>query len=36
MVGIPARNVGVADEEFKPYGVTEETDKKKDNEKFQK
>ena len=25
MVGIPARNIGVSGEEFKPYAVTEET-----------
>ena len=29
MVGIPARNIGVSDEEFKPYAVTEETKKEK-------
>ena len=27
MVGIPAKNVGTATEEFKPYAVTEEADK---------
>ena len=26
MVGIPAKNVGVADDDFKPYGITEEDD----------
>ena len=34
MVGIPARNIGVSTEEFKPYAVTEETKKEKDSEKF--
>tara|TARA_B100001121_G_scaffold99096_1_gene87682 strand:- start:487 stop:1065 length:579 start_codon:yes stop_codon:yes gene_type:complete len=29
MVGIPARNIGVSTEEFKPYAVTEETKKEK-------
>ena len=29
MVGIPARNIGVSNEEFKPYAVTEETKKEK-------
>ena len=29
MVGIPARNIGVSSEEFKPYAVTEETKKEK-------
>ena len=29
MVGIPAKNVGTATEEFKPYAVTEETKKEK-------
>ena len=28
MVGIPAKNVGVADSEFKPYGITPDSDKK--------
>ena len=28
MVGIPARNVGLADSEFKPYGITPDSDKK--------
>ena len=28
MVGIPARNVGMADSEFKPYGITPDSDKK--------
>ena len=32
MVGIPARSVGVADREFKPYGITSDSDKKSDNE----
>ena len=32
MVGIPARNVGLADSEFKPYGITPDSDKKSDNE----
>ena len=31
MVGIPAKNVGTATEEFKPYALTEESE----NEKFQ-
>ena len=30
MVGIPARNVGVADSEFKPYGITPDSDTKSD------
>ena len=30
MVGIPAKNIGLADKEFKPYGVTPENDSKKD------
>ena len=30
MVGIPARNVGLADSEFKPYGITPDSDKKSD------
>ncbi len=29
MVGIPARNIGVSTEEFKPYAVTEEAKKEK-------
>ncbi len=29
MVGIPARNIGVSNKEFKPYAVTEETKKEK-------
>ena len=29
MVGIPARNIGVSTEEFKPYAVTDETKKEK-------
>ena len=29
MVGIPARNIGVSTDEFKPYAVTEETKKEK-------
>ncbi|MDC0461046.1 serine O-acetyltransferase [Candidatus Pelagibacter sp.] len=32
MVGIPAKNVGLADSEFKPYGITEDSDTKKNNE----
>jgi serine O-acetyltransferase len=32
MVGIPAKNVGLADSEFKPYGITTDSDTKKDNE----
>jgi serine O-acetyltransferase len=28
MVGIPAKNVGVADSEFKPYGITADSDTK--------
>ena len=30
MVGIPAKNVGIADSEFKPYGITPESDTKSD------
>ena len=30
MVGIPAKNVGIADSEFKPYGITADSDKKSD------
>ena len=30
MVGIPARNVGIADSEFKPYGITSDSDTKSD------
>ena len=30
MVGIPAKNIGLADKEFKPYGVTPENDSKQD------
>ena len=30
MVGIPAKNVGVADSEFKPYGITPDSDTKSD------
>ena len=30
MVGIPAKNVGIADSEFKPYGITEDIDTKSD------
>ena len=30
MVGIPAKNVGVADNEFKPYGITSDSDTKSD------
>lgn len=32
MVGIPAKNVGMADSEFKPYGITPDSDAKKNNE----
>jgi serine O-acetyltransferase len=32
MVGIPAKNVGLADSEFKPYGITADSDDKKNNE----
>jgi len=32
MVVIPAKNVGLADSEFKPYGITPDSDTKKDNE----
>ena len=31
-VGIPAKNVGIADSEFKPYGITPDSDKKSENE----
>ena len=30
MVGIPAKNVGLADSEFKPYGITNDSDTKSD------
>ena len=30
MVGIPAKNVGVADNNFKPYGITADSDTKSD------
>ena len=30
MVGIPAKNVGIADSEFKPYGITLDSDSKND------
>ena len=30
MVGIPAKNVGIADSEFKPYGITPDSDVKLD------
>ena len=30
MVGIPAKNVGLADSEFKPYGITLDSDTKSD------
>ena len=30
MVGIPAKNVGLADSEFKPYGITPDSDTKSD------
>ena len=32
MVGIPARIVGIADSEFKPYGITSDSDIKSDND----
>ena len=32
MVGIPARSVGIAESEFKPYGITPDSDKKPDDE----
>ena len=32
MVGIPAKNVGLADSEFKPYGITADSDAKENNE----
>ena len=32
MVGIPGKNVGLADSEFKPYGITPDSDTKKNNE----
>ena len=32
MVGIPAKNVGLADSEFKPYGITPDSDKYQNNE----
>jgi serine O-acetyltransferase len=32
MVGIPAKNVGIADSEFKPYGITPDSDKNQNNE----
>ena len=32
MVGIPAKNVGLADSEFKPYGITVDSDAKKKDE----
>ena len=32
MVGIPAKNVGMADSEFKPYGITPDSDKNQNNE----
>ncbi len=28
MVGIPAKNVGIADDVFKPYGITSDSDNK--------
>ena len=31
MVGIPAKNVGLADSEFKPYGITPDSDKKSES-----
>ncbi len=30
MVGIPAKNVGIADSEFKPYGITPDSDTRSD------
>jgi serine O-acetyltransferase len=30
MVGIPAKNVGIADSDFKPYGITSDSDTKSD------
>ena len=30
MVGIPAKNVGIADSEFKPYGINPDSDTKTD------
>ena len=30
MVGIPAKNVGLADDDFKPYGITADSDAKSD------
>ena len=30
MVGVPAKNVGIADSEFKPYGITADSDTKSD------
>ena len=30
MVGIPAKNVGIADSDFKPYGITPDSDTKSD------
>jgi serine O-acetyltransferase len=30
MVGIPAKNVGIADSEFKPYGITADSETKSD------
>ena len=30
MVGIPSKNVGIADSEFKPYGITADSDTKSD------
>ncbi len=30
MVGIPAKNVGITDSEFKPYGITSDSDTKSD------
>ena len=30
MVGIPAKNVGIADSEYKPYGITPDSDTKSD------
>ena len=30
MVGIPAKNVGVANDDFKPYGITADSDDKEE------
>jgi len=36
MVGIPAKNVGIADSEFKPYGITPDSDTNQINEQHSK